>query len=203
MYIILKPESRGHIKTIEDLIIKEGFDIISRHPIKKWDRLASRLYSPQINKDVVFAGEIESYLWLTNHFFGNNAAALVVNRDAPIEDNLNLMSDLKIKIRRAINSNDQYLKIFLNLDKLDNERKYPIGIIGCLGVESKGKINIAEKGRWDYFYFKYIHIPDPNLEDYKREFKILMEEGILDIKISPSKWELMRKMQTFVYLKEG
>lgn len=203
MYVILKPEARKHIEIIEEIILKEGFDIISRYHIRDWSLLASKLYLPQINNDIVFAEEFKAYLWLTNHFFENSAATLTLRREGSLEDNLSLMSDLKLKIREKINENDNLIKIFLNLDKLDPERKYSGGVVGYLGVENEGNIKLREYGRWDFFYFKYIHVPDPNPRDYEREFKILMEEGILDNPIKKDEWDIMKRMQTFNYFLEG
>ena len=203
MYVILKPEARKYIERIEEIILKEGFDIISRHHIRDWISLASKLYSPQINNDIVFAGEFEAYLWLTNHFFGNSAATLTLGREGSLEDNLFLISDLKPKIREKINGNDSIVKIFLNLDGIDRERKHPIGVMGYLGVENEGEIKLKENGRWDFFYFKYVHVPDPNQRDYEREFNILKEEGVLDNLIEQYKWDVMRRMQTLNYFSEG
>mgnify|MGYP001559183324 CR=1 FL=1 len=203
MFVILKPEARKHIGTIEEIILQEGFDINSRHTIKDWISLASLLYRPQIDGDIVFAGEFNSYLWLTNHFFGNSAATLRLAKEGTLQENLSKISDLKPKIREKINGNDNNIRIFLNLDKAACGRKYHIGVVGCLGVKSEKGVELREKGRWDYFYFKYIHVPDPNIEDYERELRVLEDNGILDKEITSAKWEIMKKMQTLVYHEGG
>lgn len=203
MYLILKPEARKHIISIEEALMYEGFDICERYPIRNWNVVASKLYFPQIRRDPRFAGEFETYLWITDHFFGNSAAALTLNRGGGLEDNLSLLSHIKSEIRRKIDANDMNVKIFVNLDKLDPHRKHAIGIVGRLGIENSGDVKLGECGRWDDFYFKYIHVSNPNVQDYKRELSVLREGGVLDIPISTNAWNIMKQTQTLVYHEGG
>lgn len=199
MYTILKPEARKHIVTIEETLAENRFEVISRHYVRDWAGLAFQLYAPQINTDQTFASEFNCYLWLTDHFFGNSAAVLLLGKEGELDDNLVDLANIKHKIRQRINGDDGIIRIFLNIDKLDPDKRNGIGIRGNLGIEREGAIESARQGRWDNFYFKYIHVPDPSLEVYERELCVLRETGILDTKLLPQEWERMKYMQTLVY----
>ena len=90
-------------------------------------------------------------------------------------------------------------RIFINLDRVYHRRKYPIGTVGRLGIESHGAIKLEKDGRWDCFYFKYIHVPDPDIKNYEREQNVLKKEGVLNSPIPCDKWRLMKQMRTLVY----
>ncbi|MBU2523386.1 MAG: hypothetical protein KKE23_03805 [Nanoarchaeota archaeon] len=190
MYLILKPETRKHIGSIETAVLEEGFRIASKHPIEDWTGLARELYFHQSEKDPQFHAELECYLWLTNHIFGNYAAAFILEKRGDLTHNLQHLYKFKDKLRYKIsNGSDRLLRIFLDVGKIDPTGKY---------VPSKQITLPAHSGKWDNYFFKYVHTPDPKLGAYEREITILKERGILDKSLADRHWEQMKYMQSLV-----
>jgi hypothetical protein len=156
MYTILKPEIARNVELIESYLAKYNFNILSIHAVPDWNRLAKKIYAPQRENDSVFASELEVYLWLTNHFFGNNAITLLLQgKDNGILD-LQRLAMMKSKLREELYVLDDSIKIMVDLDKADISQQIKTGQIGVLSVGNLPAINGNSKGRWDNFFFKYI-----------------------------------------------
>lgn len=204
MYLILKPESRGFISQIEESVLAEGFNISSRHPIRDWRGLAREIYRPQIEASKKFTDELSCYMWLTKRLFGNSACALIVDKGGDLQTNLRELAEVKESVRESIGkSGSESIKIYLNIGGIDREGKFGIGTEGRLRIGDGDSSSLGEVGRWEDFYFKYLHIPDPDEQSYKREIEVLRRNGILDEIISPQEFHLMKKLQTLVYLGEN
>lgn len=194
MYTILKPESRKYLSQIEYSLESEDFKIKSRHSIKSWTNLARYLYEPQVQESRVFASELDCYLKLTNYFFGDSGAVLLLSKKGNIIKNLEQLYEFKKNLRKKIlyELNDS-IKVFIDMDKFDPEQRYHIGTRGALGFG-----NEIFRGRWAYFFFKQIHVPDPNIASLEREMTILKNNGILNEEIPPGIWEQMKQMESLV-----
>ncbi len=78
MYLILKPEVRNHMQTVDEFLSEREFEVISRHPIDNWGRLAAQLYDPQVTESRDFASNLSTYIWLTRRLFGDSAVAMII-----------------------------------------------------------------------------------------------------------------------------
>ena len=87
------------------------------------------------------------------------------------------------------------MKIFLDTDKLRTEGKEKLGVRGDLGIA--GDLNgVRFVGKWDHYYFKYIHAPDPKEETIKYEMGVLRDFGVFTEVISEDEWGFMKKIAT-------
>lgn len=197
MYTIIKPEARLYLEPVEDLLREEGFEVSSRHSIKDWDNVARGIYAPQIQADPVFAEEFDAYLWLTRNMHGNNAVAFLLEKNGSIGENLRDLKRVKERFREEVLNGDiDSIRLFLNLDRLGGNQQ--IGLRGKLGVDGQEFQGIDMRGNWDYFFFKYIHTPEPENGDYQREVSVLMDKEVLDYSISEKQWDQMKYLQTLV-----
>ena len=196
MYLLLKPESAKSIDRVEPYLEERDFKVTSRHSIRDWNALARRIYSPQIESDLLFASEFNVYLWLTQSYFGNNAVTLLLERNGGGVQDLTDLMEVKRDFRRDLHADDKSPSIILvNLDKSDISRTEDIGKRGVLSVNGT-PLHSELDGRWEYFFFKYIHTPDPNLEACKREMDVLSREGIFDNRIDSKDWRQMVDMKS-------
>jgi len=193
MYVILKPETRKHIGSIETTLAEEGFKITSRHAIENWTGLAKELYANQAKSNPQFHAELECYLWLTQHIFGNHATAFLLERKGNLAKNLKDLHKFKNKLRYKVsNGSDELLRIFLDVDKINSNGRYVL--------DSKIKIEIPGENsnrRWDHYFFKYVHTPD-NSGAYEREISVLKNNFILNQSLSYEQWQQMKYMQTLI-----
>ncbi len=192
-YLILKPEMRNYADSIDKALAENNFEVASRHPINDWGSLASRLYDLQVSEDRDFASNLSTYIWLTKRLFGNSAVAFILNGSAEME-NLARLNEMKKRFREEIiGSGDNAFRLFVDLDKVKPVAPAYSGTLGNLAVEGQPQ---GFYGRWDDFFFKYIHVPDPNHKSLEKELAVLESEGILSSEISKEGWETMKELQT-------
>src|SRR3989344_4220925 len=198
MYTIIKPESRNRLVSIDQALVESGFRVVSKHPIYSWTRLAERLYGNQSKSDLKFGPELNAYLWLTSHFFGDNALAFLLKREGRLEENLTTLGEMKKRFRTAAYEEDKSVQLLLNLDNVPIGDTSEMGLTGRIEVSGTPFRTPQHNGRWDYFYFKYLHTPDHDA--YEREMEILREGRIFDHNVSEREWRLMKKLGTLVPL---
>jgi hypothetical protein len=199
MFTILKPEMRRCIDAFDPYLEEAGFNIESRHSIPNWDFLARQIYSPQI-KDPKFACEFNICLWMTQNFFGNQAVSYKLNKKGGIEQNLEDLMRVKKRFRADISQKlDAPFTFLVNLDKL----KIPkLKLIGRAGVLKVGNVPLDAdnfNGRWDYFFFKYVHSSE-NPGTYQAENKVLERNEIYNTQITDEQWKHMKETGTLVPL---
>jgi hypothetical protein len=202
MFALLKPEMRRCTDSLDPYLARVGFKIDSRHPIENWEETARKVYAPQM-ADPQFVSEFNVYLWMTKNLFGNSAVAYQVSRDANKEQNLRDLMEVKQRFRIDVSERlDGPIKMMINLDQVSTLQPIETGRRGiiCIGNEplQEGSFN----GRWDYFFFKYIHTSD-NSEAQEREENVLREMGIYDRRISDKQWKQMILTGTLTPLSGG
>ncbi|HZX12123.1 MAG TPA: hypothetical protein VFE88_01570 [Candidatus Nanoarchaeia archaeon] len=199
MYTILKPEARRYHQKIDRNFIEEGFKISSRYALNDWDQLANKLYAPQISGDPTFASEFHSCLWLTQQLFGNNGAILLLEREGDLKRNLEDLCKIKRRFREQLFYEiKDALRFLLDIDAVDPEGKLNIGTRGKIYIADQLAISNDREGRWDSFFFKYIHTPDPDVESYRKEIALLEREGVLHHPLSEQEWEIMSSLETLI-----
>ncbi len=201
MYTILKPECRAKKSHLEAELSGSGFRVVSRHPIKDWERMAERLYAQQADADYKFEDELRVYLKLTQHLFGNSAAALLLERNGNLQDNLTALQEVKKRFREARSVEDRAYGLFANLDEVCHGIRSDLGISGGIRVGER-EFDQPFNGRWNYFFFKYIHTPDPDVDTYNREMGLLTREGVFREVIPEREWEIMRRAETLARIGE-
>jgi len=197
VYILLKPEVRNYLEELDDHLSDSGFSVLSRHPVYDWEGLSRVVYKPQLTDNESFAAGTMAYFWLSRHLFGNNSAVFLLdNAEKNLQEKLNHLDEFKRKFRLYISSNGaDAIKIFLDMDKLRTEGKEEIGVRGDLGIA--GDLNgVRFGGKWDHYYFKYIHTPDPKEETIKYEMEVLRDFGVFTDAISEDEWSFMKKIET-------
>jgi len=195
MFIILKPEMRRCVESLDPYLKEAGFNIDSRCFIADWKSVALKIYAPQL-KDSTFAAEFNVYLWMTNSLFGNSAVVYRLSRVKSLSRNLIDLIYLKSKFREdAQKKFDAPINFMIDLDKINTDQPIKIGKCGviCIGdiPLKRNKFN----GRWDYFFFKYIHTFDDKIS-YLRENNIFIEHGIYNHVISNLQWTQMVATET-------
>lgn len=177
-----------------------GFKIDSKHPIIDWETVSREIYAPQFSSPQ-FTSEFNTYLWLTKNFFGNGAIAYKLSCDGTLEKNIEALMGLKSKFRRETAERlDSPINILVNLDKLARvPQPLKIGKPGILKIGDSPLEEGSFQGRWDYFFFKYVHSPD-NRQAYERENQILNNLGVYNYKINKDEWAQMVQLRTLISL---
>ncbi|MCK5321620.1 hypothetical protein KAJ38_03505 [Candidatus Pacearchaeota archaeon] len=188
------------MESFDSYLAEAGFKINSRHPIFNWETTAREIYAPQL-LDPKFASEFNVYLWMTGNFFGNTAMAYQLRREGDLNENLEELMKTKSNFRLDISKKlDDPINFMVNLDKLSVHQPAKIGKQGTINIGSSPLQEGYFEGRWDNFFFKYIHTSD-NYSAYEREKKILKVRGIYDNLIKEEQWEQMKKTGTLIPLK--
>jgi hypothetical protein len=196
MFVILKPEMKRCLGDLDPYLSQEGFKVESRHNITDWRALAEELYKPQIVGDPSFTPELNAYLWLTNSLFGNYGGLLRLSSQGGEDQNLRKLDALKRRFRRDISAKlDLPLRIFLDLRSIFPHQFTQGGKEGTLTIGSES-LGTDFEGRWDHFFFKYIHVPDPNLETYRREAELLQDHGLVSKPVEEAQWTQMVRLGT-------
>ena len=186
---------RRCVESLDPYLSEAGFEIDSRHPILDWRLISKDIYKPQL-MDPKFASEFNAYLAITGSLFGNNSMAYRLSRDDTPQKNLDDLMDVKRRFREYTSGKlDSAISFLVNLENIGVPQPRKTGIEGTLGVNGTPLDPENFNGRWDYFFFKYIHTPD-NLVAYGRENGILEKHGIYDGSISSKQWEQMRDTET-------
>lgn len=189
------------VDSLDPYLAQAGFKVDSRHPIKDWEETARQLYATQMT-DPKFASEFNVYLWMTKNLFGNHAVAYQLSRDASVEQNLYDLMELKERFRNEVSEKlDSSLNIMVNLEKISSHQPTKIGTKGIVNIGNKPLKEGHFDGRWDYFFFKYIHTSD-NPVFHEREENVLRAREVYDSRISDNQWKQMIATGTLTPLNE-
>ena len=201
LFLLLKPEVRNHLQDLDEFLVRENFDISSRHPISDWGGLSRKLYAPQLASSDAFRYEFGAYTWLSQHLFGNNSAVFILDSElSDLQQQLYHLKEIRNRFRQYLDDKGAgAIQIFLNMEKLNTEGAQALGERGILSVGDRFLSDPKFIGRWEDFYFKYIHTPDPTVNDLQREIEVLGNEGVFDKTISEKEWRLMKSLQTLVF----
>ena len=197
--LIVKPDGFRFLEEINREILAYGFSIISKHHVFSWDEMFKML-----NKDIMkkrpklFRDEVEAHIWLLKYLFGNYAQVWVLKKDdLKDEELLNEITRFKDTFRSKYDaSRNGTFMIIADMRKLNfNPTDIKLGYLGTCSSKDFRKIDkfISQKGKFDSFYLKYIHSPDPILSDAEREIGILKNSGIISDEtiISEKEWSKM------------
>ena len=55
VYMLLKPEVKSHIITLDNLIAEKSFSVISRCHVPDWHNLSLQIYEPKLKADKNFS----------------------------------------------------------------------------------------------------------------------------------------------------
>lgn len=209
LYVAAKPECSKCLSELEKTLVKNNLPIKDVYKIKDWESLAREMYGPQIlSSNEAFNTGFEGHIWLVQHLFGNRGLILVLEErtisDPCLKERLDKIYKAKQEFRNNVSySLDGTLMFNINLNKLDPKKFKNGGSKGQLGTFDNGRFTSfidGSFGRWDYFYLKYIHSPNIDLEILKYEWNVLLRRGIIspENKIESREWELMKKLKTFI-----
>ena len=111
--------------------------------------------------------------------------------------------EIKKRFRKEIGEKfDLPIKFILNLEATGNVYHEAHGKQGILRVGDVALEDMPQEGRWDYFFFKYMHTSD-DLANLQRETEVLKQARIFDRTIDENDWAKMVHFQTFVQPKQG
>lgn len=201
LFLIPKPESAKYLQDIEDILSKDEFILKGIYAIDDWGQLARAIYKQQLDEGTNdFRMAFEGHIRVSQILFGNESVLLTIsNPYQDLSEGLETFIQKKQEIRESLaKKGHENLLICANLERISQEIFSDYGVAGTLGVNSERNFYPFEgyMGVWDYFYFKFIHIPDPKLNSLKREWSILLKWGILNNDISKDKWQLMKTLGT-------
>ena len=190
---------RRCVGSLDSYLIEAGFNIDSRHPISNWEETAKSLYVRQLSNPT-FESEFSVYLWLTKSFFGDNAVAYQLSREGDLGDSLEVLMKVKNRFRSDISTKlDSPVNMIIDLDKVPTSQPIKTGKQGIIQI---GSIPLQEgrfSGRWDYFFFKYIHTSD-GVDAHEKENNILKTKGVYDSTITERQWKQMIATETLTPL---
>ena len=201
MFTLLKPEMKRCVDSLDSYLTRAGFKIDSRHPIKNWEETAREIYAPQM-ADPKFTSEFNVYLWITKNLFGDNAVAYQLSRNESRKQNIKDLMEVKQRFRGDVSQKlDGPINIMVNLDQISTCQPIEIGKRGVIHIGDEPLKTGSFNGRWDFFFFKYIHTSD-NHESYERENNVLIRRGIYEVGISGKQWKQMIATETLTPLNE-
>ena len=208
-YMMVKPYTSQHLETLAETINKNGMNIKTAFLTDQWAQVARHIYQKNIDKEGVgFQVGLEGHIKLVNHFFGNNGLVLFVEgngeKEQNIQETLCLAQAAKREFRKIMpaGQNLQDIVVMMNLDEVGigcETGAFPAGVIGIQTTNGEFQKVSPHKGRWDYFYFKYVHVPD-DVDSLMDEINILDKMGVLDRKneITFEDFMVMAKLKTLV-----
>lgn len=208
-YMMVKPYTAQHLSTLGETITDSGLIIKSAFSTDQWSRAARGIYQKNIDRDGIrFQVGLEGHIKLVNHFFGDNALVLFVEgngqKEQDIQETLCLAQAAKREFRKIMpaGQNLRDIVVMMDLDEVGigcETGSFPAGVIGIQKPDGEFQKVSPHKGRWDYFYFKYVHVPD-DVESLMDEINILDRMGILDRnnEITFEDFIVMAKLKTLV-----
>lgn len=207
--MMVKPYTAQHLGTLAETISKNGLNIKTAFSTDQWAQAARKIYQKNIDHEgPQFQIGLEGHIKLVNHFFGNNALVLFVEgngqKEQDLQETLCLTQSAKREFRKSLpaGQNLQDIVVMMNLDEVGigcETGLFQSGVIGIQTTDSGFQKISPHKGRWDYFYFKYIHVPD-DLTGLLEEINILDKIGILDKsnEITFEDFTFMAKLKTLI-----
>lgn len=128
-YLLLKPDSKTYINEIENLIEERGFDIVKRLVLSDFKESVLGLY---IDKDEEYLKIIKRHLNALNHLFGNNALALILDK----EGNMDEVYFKTLKLRDELRNRFSFTHAYGGYITKDNNLSH-INIAHCPDPSSK------------------------------------------------------------------
>ncbi len=203
LYVIPKPESAKYTENIEIMLDEAGFRLDKVFSVKNWESLGRRIYKKQLDEGTHdFRMAYEGHIKVSQILFGNESVLIVLKN--PYDNMVKGLEKLCIRkqeIRKRLQEEGhEHILICadllgLNLELFKNYRQE-----GILGIKNEKDFHPFEDyhGMWDYFYFKFLHVPDPQIESLEREWEIITNIGILSQEIPLDKWQTMKNLKTLV-----
>lgn len=208
-FIIAKPYSAQFLESLLETVTRNGLQPHSIYSTDKWSEIAREIYQKNVNRiGQEFKVGLEGHIKLVNYFFGNRAAVLLLsseNQEINLETALSLTQKVKRELRSKTPGGEKLedIVVFMNLDQVDigcdPQGICPTGIIGIQDEGGNFKGISKNSGRWDYYYFKYLHAPD-NIGELLEELNTLETMGVLDPQneISVQDFLVMAKLKTLI-----
>ncbi len=204
-FVIVKPEGFRFLKQLETTIIQEGYFIEEVFFIHDWGLLARNIYRQDWLNLKSTPADLDAKLWITKFFFGNHGLAMIISKNKQYENDKDFIHyGHKIKKSFRLFSSDQVdnaVIIAINLDSLNfiKLQEYHAANESQFSSKRYSHLNqiISKAGYWTRCRFTLIHAPDPKIENVRREWKILIELGIIsdNNRISAKHWEFMKTYQ--------
>ena len=104
-YLLLKPDSKIYINEIEELIVENGFDIVKKIILDDFKINALSLYK---DKDEEYLKIIKRHLEAVSFLFGDNALALILDKEGTMEEVYFKTLKLKEEIRNRFSFTHAY-----------------------------------------------------------------------------------------------
>lgn len=104
-YLLLKPDSKTYINEIEKLIKEKGFDIVKKLMIYDFKTNALKFYK---DKDEEYLKIIKRHLDALSFLFGDNALALILDKEGSMEEVYFKTLKLKEEIRNRFSFTHAY-----------------------------------------------------------------------------------------------
>lgn len=209
-FMMAKPYSGQQLETLLHLIEQNGLEPHRIYGIDRWSEVAREIYGESIKQEEFKIG-LEGHIKLVNIFFGDRAVVILLrNRNgtdtSDIQEILALAQKTKAELRTQAPGGESLkdIIVFMNLDRMGLNCDFyssPSGVVGIKTSDGGFREISGVPGRWDYYYFKYVHVPD-DVESLNRELGILEEMGVLDPKneISVQDFLVMAKLRTLTPL---
>ncbi len=211
-FVIAKPYSGQYLELLLETISKNGLQPHSIYGTDRWGDVARQIYQKNVDRiGRKFKVGLEGHIRLVNFLFGNRAVVLFLegsgNTNMDLQEALSLTQEVKRNLRTQAPGGERLedIIVFMNLKQVDigcdPEGICPTGIIGIKNDSGEFKAISKTSGTWDFYYFKYVHVPD-NIEDLHEELTTLDKMGVLDPKneIAVQDFLVMAKLQTLVPL---
>ena len=128
-YLLLKPDSKTYINEIEDMILKDGFNIESRFILDDFKNKSINFYSEKNND---YLNIIKNHLDNLSYLFGDNSLIYILDKNKTLEELYFDTLMLKNKIRNKY-SFTHAMNGYINKD---NNLSH-VNLVHCPNVDSK------------------------------------------------------------------
>lgn len=207
-FLMVKPDGGRYLAELEQTLLESRLRISEVFYVSDWEPVARALYEPQLQScDRAFYVAFEAHVWLNRYLFGNRALVLIL-------ETLDNEQDLDTLARAVHQARDHFRStvaesrngtfiVAINLDRLPGEAYQGAGRVGVLGVqasETSFTPLIECVGRWDDYYFKYVHSPDGSATSLTREWEVLVRLSVIapDNRISLHEWKLLKFLRCMI-----
>jgi len=206
LFMLPKPVCINHLSLLENVLLEHDFIIENIYKVFDWKDISCKIYGPQLDSDKAFKEGFEAHTWLVNHLFGNRTIVLVVDEisENGLEEKLINLDVAKTDFRKRVYA-DETGGIIICM----NNYKLPVSVSGKMGFLGVKQDNNFYKllnlpGCWDFYYFKYVHCPDPNIKELEREWNILVNCKVIcpENLITKEEWQCIKQLKTMIPLSD-
>gem|GEM_PF-4896114 len=175
-YILLKPDASRFVGSVLQAIELSDFEFEEARSVADWSAFGKALYA-HYKSDPQFHKIVMRHVATMRAVHGNKALVLVVSADMPFEAFAQKLVELKCDLRKSLVTEGVHIVV----DTSTRESDEPTEKI-LVGSESRSQPLsdlMPEYGKWKIAFLNRIHCPDPDINEYENDFKLIDTLAVL------------------------